>query len=175
MAGGESAETRYILTVREIVRQTPRFFLAATFAALALRLIFLFAFPSITADSLIYGDIAKNWLQHGIYGITTAQGVTPTFIRLPGYPAFLAAVFWIFGMENYRAALVFQLMVDLATCFVIADMARRMISARAARAAFLLAALCPFFANYAAAALTETLEIFFTALALDFAMAGMEG
>ena len=34
----------------------------------------------------------------------------------------------------------------------------------------MLAALCPFLANYSAAALTETLEIFFTALALDFAI-----
>jgi 4-amino-4-deoxy-L-arabinose transferase-like glycosyltransferase len=159
--------------VREIVRRNLRFFLFATLAALGLRLIFLFRFPSVTSDSLIYGDIARNWLQHGIYGITTSQGVDPTFIRLPGYPAFLAVVFSIFGVENYRAALALQVVVDIATCFVIADMARRMISARAAKAAFLLAGLCPFFANYAAAALTETLEIFFTALALDFALAGL--
>src|SRR4029077_1624083 len=49
----------------------------------------------------------------------------------------------------------------------------RLISLRAAKAAFLLAVLCPFLASYSAAALTETLEIFFTALALDFAMAGL--
>ena len=48
-----------------------------------------------------------------------------------------------------------------------------MLSDRAAKAAFMLAALCPFLANYAAAALTETLEIFFTALALDFAVCGL--
>ena len=66
-----------------------------------------------------------------------------------------------------------QVLFDLATCFLIADMARRLFSARAAQAAFLLAALCPFLANYAAAALTETLEIFFTALALDLAFVGL--
>ena len=38
---------------------------------------------------------------------------------------------------------------------------------------FSLAALCPFLANYAAAALTETLEIFFTALALDLVLRGL--
>ena len=47
------------------------------------------------------------------------------------------------------------------------------ISERAALAAFLMAALCPFLANYSAAALTETLEIFFTALALDLAFRGL--
>jgi 4-amino-4-deoxy-L-arabinose transferase-like glycosyltransferase len=36
-----------------------------------------------------------------------------------------------------------------------------------------MAAICPFLANYAAAALTETLEIFFTALALDLTVTGI--
>jgi 4-amino-4-deoxy-L-arabinose transferase-like glycosyltransferase len=159
--------------VREIVRQHLRFFLFATLAALALRLLFIFRFPAITTDSFIYGDIAKNWLQYGIYGLS-GDGISPTYIRLPGYPAFLAAIFTIFGMEHYRAVLVVQMFVDIGTCLLIADMARRLVSTRGAKVAFLLAALCPFLANYAAAALTETLEIFFTALALDFAIAGVD-
>ena len=97
----------------------------------------------------------------------------PTF-ACPGYPAFLAAVFAIFGMEHYRAVLVLQMFVDIGTCFLIADLARRLISPRAARVAFLLAALCPFLANYAANALTETLEVFFTVLALDLALVGLD-
>ena len=75
----------------------------ATLAALGLRLLFLFRFPAVTTDSLVYGDIAKNWLQHGIYGLSGPDEISPTYIRLPGYPAFLAAVFAIFGMEHYRA------------------------------------------------------------------------
>jgi len=160
-------------SVREIVRQNFRFFLFATLAALALRLLFIFRFPGITTDSFIYGDIAKNWLQHEIYGLS-GDGISPTYIRLPGYPAFLAAIFTIFGMEHYRAVLVVQMFGDIGTCFLIADITRRVISPRAAKLAFLLAALCPFLANYAAAALTETLEIFFTALALDLAIAGVD-
>jgi hypothetical protein len=65
-------------------------------------------------------------------------------------------------------------LVDVATCFIMADLARRCISDRAAKAAFLLTALCPFLAQYSAAALTETLEIFFTALALDYAVLGLD-
>jgi 4-amino-4-deoxy-L-arabinose transferase-like glycosyltransferase len=165
---------RYILSVRQLVRQHLRFFLWLTLAALGLRLFFLLRFPAITTDSFVYGDIAKNWLQHGIYGLSGPDEISATYIRLPGYPAFLAAVFAIFGMEHYRAVLVLQIFVDLATCFLIADMARRLVSARVAKAAFLLATLCPFLAGYAAAALTETLEIFFTALAFDCAIAGLE-
>ncbi|MGO9124929.1 MAG: glycosyltransferase family 39 protein [Terriglobales bacterium] len=159
--------------MRELVRQHFRFFLAATLAALALRLLFVLRFPAVVSDSLVYGDIAKNWLQHGVFGLSGINEVSPTYIRLPGYPAFLAAIFTIFGMEHYRAALMVQIFVDIGTCFLIADVARRCASARAARVAFLLAALCPFLATYAAAALTETWEIFFTVLALDLALAGL--
>lgn len=140
---------------------------------MGLRLLFLFRFPVITVDSFSYGDIAKNWLQHGIYGLTGLSGPLPTYTRLPGYPAFLAGIFALFGMEHYRAVLFVQMFVDIGTCLLIADLARRLLSERAAKIAFLLAALCPFFANYAAAALTETLEIFFTTLALDLALMGL--
>jgi len=160
--------------VRELLRKHSRFFLIVTLAGAALRLLFIFRFPGVTSDSFVYGDIAKNWLQHEIYGLTGINDISPTYIRLPGYPAFLAAIFVIFGMEHYRAVLVVQMFVDIGTCFVIADLARRLISLRAARVAFLLAALCPFLANYAANALTETLEVFFTVLALDLAIAGLD-
>jgi 4-amino-4-deoxy-L-arabinose transferase-like glycosyltransferase len=172
--GSIAMSLRYILSVRQLVRQHFRFFLWATLAALGLRLLFLFRFPAITTDSFVYGDIAKNWLQHGIYGLGAPDDISPTYIRLPGYPAFLAAVFAVFGMEHYRAVLALQVLVDIGTCFLIADVARRLISPRAAKAAFLLAGLCPFLAGYAAAALTETLEIFFTVMAFDCAIAGLE-
>ena len=155
----------------ELVRKNARFFLATSLVALALRLLFVFRFPGVVDDSRLYANIATNWL-HGIYGISNSGQVVPTFSRLPGYPAFLAAIFAIFGSNNFRAVLLIQTLFDLGTCFVVADIARRMFSGRASKAAFLLAALCPFLANYAAAALTETLEIFFTALALDFAVRG---
>jgi 4-amino-4-deoxy-L-arabinose transferase-like glycosyltransferase len=158
--------------VRGLVRKNARFFLAASLAAVGLRLLFVLRFPGITDDSRLYADIAMNWLRHGVYGITDSGQVVPTLARLPGYPAFLAAVFAIFGAGNFRAVLLIQVVFDLGTCFLIADLARRMLSARAAQAAFLLAALCPFLANYAGAALTETLEIFFTIMALDLAWCG---
>ncbi|HWY20302.1 MAG TPA: glycosyltransferase family 39 protein [Candidatus Acidoferrum sp.] len=157
----------------ELVRKNARFFLAASLAALALRLLFVLRFPGVVDDSRLYADIAMNWLQHGVYGITDSGQVVPTFSRLPGYPAFLAAIFAVFGSNNFRAVLLIQILFDLGTCLLAADLARRMFSGRAAKAAFLLAALCPFLANYSSAALTETLEIFFTALALDLAVCGL--
>jgi 4-amino-4-deoxy-L-arabinose transferase-like glycosyltransferase len=153
--------------------KTRRFCLLAALAGLALRLLLVFRFPAVVDDSRLYADIAKNWLDHGIYGITNSGAVMPTLSRLPGYPAFLAAIFAIFGHDNYRAVLLVQVAFDLATCFLIADLARRRFSERAAKAAFLLAAMCPFLAWYAATALTETLEIFFTTLALNLVFRGL--
>jgi 4-amino-4-deoxy-L-arabinose transferase-like glycosyltransferase len=165
--------TRYIRCVLGMVRRSARFFAAAGLAALGLRLFAVLRFPGVVDDSRLYADIAENWLRSGIYGITNSGQVVPTLSRLPGYPAFLAAIFAVFGIDNFRAVLLIQVLFDVATCFLIADMARRLFSDRAAKAAFLLAALCPFLANYSAAALTETLEIFFTALALDLALCGL--
>ena len=160
-----------------MIREHRSFFLGTTLAALALRLFFFVYFPAVTDDSRIYADLATNWLQHGIYGQTQAgqpeKPILPTDARLPGYPAFLAGIFWLFGAGNFKAVMLAQILVDLATCLIVADLARRAVSERAARIAFVLAALCPFLANYAAAELTETLEIFFTALALDCAVAAL--
>ena len=158
-----------------LLREHRRFFLAGTLAALALRLSFFVYFPAVTDDSRTYADIATNWLQHGVYGQTQGTEIVPTDTRLPGYPAFLAVIFFLFGPGNFRAVMLAQILIDVSTCLVIADVARRTVSERAGRIAFVLTALCPFLANYSVAALTETLEIFFTALALDGAIAALNG
>jgi len=155
------------------MREHHRFFVGTALAGLALRLIFFLYFPTVTDDSRIYTDLAGNWLQHGIYGQTQLTQIVPTDTRLPGYPAFLAGIFWLSGTGNFKAVLLVQILLDLGTCVLVADLARRVVSDQAARIAFVLVALCPFLANYAAAALTETLEVFFTALALDCAAAGL--
>src|SRR5215831_2319211 len=158
-----------------LLRRNWLFFLVATLAALALRLFFIFVFPVVEGDSLIYGDIAKNWLSHGIYAVSDGTIIRPTLIRLPGYPAFLAAVFSIFGREHYTAVMVVQALLDVNTCLVIAAMALELMNERAAKASYLLAAICPFTANYTAAPLTETLTIFCTAHALYYGVRGIHG
>jgi 4-amino-4-deoxy-L-arabinose transferase-like glycosyltransferase len=169
-------QTRYIRSVHRIGELTDknlRSWWWATLAALGLRLFFVWRFPGVVDDSRLYANIAENWMQHGVYAVTNAGRIMPTLSRLPGYPAFLTAIFALFGTGNFRAVLLAQVLVDLGTCWLVADLARRLFSERAAKAAFLLAGLCPFLANYAATALTETLEIFFTALALELAIRGL--
>jgi len=150
------------------------FFLGITLSGLALRLFFLIYFPAVSDDSHVYLDLANNWQQHGVYGLTEDGSVVPADTRLPGYPAFLAALSWIFGAGKIRTILLIQIVIDLAACFLIADLARRTISPRAGRVAFLLASFCPFLASYAAAVLTETLELFFTVLAFECAVIALD-
>ena len=157
-----------------LLRRNWMFFLLATAAALALRLFFVFHFPRVAGDTFIYGDIAKNWLAHGTYSVSDGAIIRPTLIRLPGYPAFLATVFSIFGREHYTAVMVVQALIDTNTCLVIAALALELMSDRAAKAAYLLAATCPFTASYVAAPLTETLAIFCAAHALYYGVRGIK-
>ena len=134
-------------------------------AGLVLRLWFVTHAARIDGDTLIYGNIAKNWLLHGVYGFTqTAKGITPTLIRLPGYPLFLAVCFSLFGLDRYFAVMYAQCVIDLLTCLLVAALARRLFGQRATMVALWLGALCPFTAAYAAAPLTETLTLFSIAL-----------
>jgi hypothetical protein len=152
-------------------RRTMLSILCALAAGTALRLWFIHAFPQIQGDTLLYADIASNWLTHGIYGRSlihpgVAPTIAPTLVRLPGYPGFLALCFAVFGKQNYLAVLYLQVVIDLATCLLIADFVRRVCGHRAAMVALWLAALCPFTANYVAMPLTETPSIFCVALGL---------
>jgi hypothetical protein len=156
-------------------RDKRRFWLwagAALVAGLLLRLWFVGHLARVTGDSLIYGGIARNWLQHGIYGFTErgrAPGsieIRATLIRLPGYPIFLAACFRLFGIEHYSAVMSVQVVADLVTCWLASALAGRLFGSRAALAVLWLAAMCPFTASYVAAPLTETLVLTTIALTL---------
>jgi hypothetical protein len=143
---------------------------AAVCAGLALRVYLVLKFPvTDTGDGPFYIELAWNWLKNGVYGFAVHGQLTAVDMRVPGYPAFLAAVF-AFAGQSPRAVMLAQVVVDLATCFVIALLAARLAPEnsrrRVALAGLWLAALCPFTANYTAVVLTETLVIFLTALAI---------
>lgn len=142
----------------------------AASAGLALRLYFILKFPvTDSGDAPFYIELAWNWLKHGVYGFPVNGHLTPVDMRVPGYPAFLAAIF-AFAGRSPRAVMLTQALVDLATCFLIALIAARVAPLAARRrvaiAGFWLAALCPFTANYTAVVLTETVVTLLTALGI---------
>jgi hypothetical protein len=142
----------------------------AVLAGLALRVFFVLKFPvTESGDAPFYIELAWNWLKKGVYGFTVNGQLTPVDMRVPGYPAFLAAVF-AFAGNSPRAVMLAQAVLDMVTCFLIALIAARLAPEAARRrvalAGLWLAALCPFTANYTAVVLTETLTLFLTTLAI---------
>src|ERR1041384_4305346 len=89
--------------LRSLLRASSRWYAALSLIGLALRLFFVVRLPYITLDGVVYGSLAKNWLLHHVYGLGDVLPITPTYIRLPGYPAFMAAVWKIAGLEHYNA------------------------------------------------------------------------
>jgi hypothetical protein len=66
---------------------------AALLVGLALRMLFVLQFPFYAGDTKIYEELARNWLDHGVYGLFAWGGLIPVDLRMPGYPAFLAAIY----------------------------------------------------------------------------------
>ncbi|MGH9713393.1 MAG: ArnT family glycosyltransferase [Candidatus Acidiferrales bacterium] len=141
---------------------------AAMLVGLVLRMFFILHHPFYSGDTKFYEELARNWLDHGVYGIFVRGQLLPVDMRMPGYPAFLAGIYAVLGRTR-MAVMLAQAVLDLATCYVIAMIAARLAPAAkrrvAATAALWLAVICPFTAGYTAAILTETLATFFTALA----------
>ena len=146
--------------------------LPALLAGLALRLFFTQHFPFYSGDTAYYEELARNWLYHGVYGFYSHGQLLPSDARVPGYPAFLAGIYFLAGTGR-QAVMLAQAFIDLATCVLAAGIAVRLaanapdaIRSRVAAAALWLTVLCPFTANYTAVPLTEVLATFFTTLAL---------
>lgn len=150
--------------------------LFALAVGLALRLYFVLKFPANSSDTVLYEQIAANWLKHHAYAMDVGGAVTPVDLRMPGYPAFLAIIYAFTGRTGFDAHLwvmLAQIGIDLLSCLLIARLAGLLASAsgdptpnkRIYSAALWLSALCPFTANYTAVPLTEVFATFWTALA----------
>src|SRR5882724_83693 len=116
-------------------------------------------------DGKVYAQIARNVLEQHVYSHETEAPFDPSFIRLPGYPLFLASIYSIFGHTNNGAVRIVQALIDTATCVLVALLAfywqpdegkKR----KSAIAALVLAAVCPFTTIYAATILTEVTTTF---------------
>ena len=151
-------------------------------AGLGLRLFFVLKFPANSGDTVLYEEIATNWLKHHVYAMDVHGSLTPVDLRMPGYPAFLALIYALAGRTGESARLwvmLAQIAVDLFCCLMIAALAAAVFMLadkggsikRVFNAALWLASLCPFTANYTAVLLTETMATFWTATALLFLVA----
>jgi len=144
----------------------------ALLLGLGLRIFLVWKFPFASGDTPYYEELARNWLYHGVYGFFSNGHLSASAVRMPGYPGFLAVIYFLAG-PGRNAVFVVQVFVDLATCILAACIAARLaagasepIRRRITIAALWLALLCPFTANYTAVPLTEVLATFLTTLAI---------
>ena len=152
--------------------------ITALASGLCLRLFFVFKYPvSSSSDTVLYEQMATNWLKHHVYAMNVNGAIPPVDLRMPGYPAFLALIYAITGRTGPDArfyVMLGQVGVDLCACVITACLAALLASQwpnpGSQKRAFLVtlwfAALCPFTANYTADPLTEVFAVFFTAAAL---------
>ena len=124
------------------------------------------------ADPLTYDQIARNLLAgKGFSGASfyyPPNTEFPTAFWDPLYPAFLAALYWLFG-PSVLVVRVVQAMLGAMAVALTFLLARRLAGPLAALLAAALSAVYPFFVYYAAQLLTETL---FMALMVGAFVAG---
>src|SRR5215831_20502601 len=133
--------------------------------ALGFRLFLAVKLPSDEPDDgRVYALIARNVLDHHSYSLETEEPYPPTYIRVPGYPLFLAGIYRLLGEDNNRAVRIAQAVLSTLTCLIVGliamawtpsewDESRRR---RALLLGIALAAICPFTAIYVSVILTET-------------------
>ena len=90
----------------------------------------------------------------------------PEVIRTPGYPAFVALVYRLFGIGNQMALVIAQAFVFAGLCSIVFAVTRRIVSERTALLAALLTALFAPFPYFGALAVTELWTTFVLTLAM---------
>ena len=137
-------------------------FVILLLAALVLRVCIARFLPNDDLyDGKVYAQMARNLLEVRVYSHETAAPYAPSIIRLPGYPLFLASIYFVFGHGDNAAVRIVQALVDTATCALVAllafywepDSSRKR---AAAIGALILATICPFTTVYVTTILTET-------------------
>jgi hypothetical protein len=141
---------------------------ALLIGGLAFRLALATGWPNDEPDDAgFYKLLARNVLVHGVYSGSPEPPLAPTYVRVPGYPLFIAGIYRVFGDGNDTAVRLAQVVIETATCWSVACLALALIPAswpqkrrwRVQCASLALAAVCPFTAVYVTTVLTEVLAI----------------
>lgn len=126
-------------------------------------------------DQLVYNQLALNILQKRGFSQCIDPPYTPSIQRTPAYPLFLAAVYTLFGVNNYEAVRVIQILLMLGVCVLTFMMALLVYGKKPI--AYLSLIICGFigFDYYTGLSvysylLTEPLTIFFVCCVMFFVL-----
>jgi 4-amino-4-deoxy-L-arabinose transferase-like glycosyltransferase len=118
------------------------------------------AYDTIVFDAKGYSDFAVQFLRGGWPIDCCAKNM--------GYPAFLAAVYGLFGIENLPAVRLVHVLVDMGSALLVWKVAKKIFSPRAAYLSFLIYLFNPFTSAFTGLVLAETVSIFLLLLMLFF-------
>jgi 4-amino-4-deoxy-L-arabinose transferase-like glycosyltransferase len=114
-----------------------------------------------SGDTPTYLGPARELAEHGRFDRPDgSESRHPEFIRTPGYPVFIAAVYRVFGVGDITAVLLAQIVVSGFTILLAYLLATRMWSSSVGLIAALFTALEPLQNSTSATLLTETLSTF---------------
>ena len=140
-------------------------------AALGVRLAFVLWAPGVpTGDGFLYHLYAKSIAAGD--GYTNLDG-SPGILWMPGWPAYLAALYRVFG-DAGRVALLSNAALGAATAVLVATLGVRWFGRRAGLVAGWLYALWPGVVYYTATFFTETTFSFLLASTLALLAAGAD-
>lgn len=108
-------------------------------------------------DAIGYDKIAVNLVKYHQYAVEPGK---PTAYREPVYPYFLAGIYLIFGLSNYTAVRIIQILISSLTCVMIFLLAYKMFDKKVAILAGIISCFWPHFIYYSTTILRETLFCF---------------
>jgi 4-amino-4-deoxy-L-arabinose transferase-like glycosyltransferase len=117
----------------------------------------------IRADAAKYITIAHNLVTHGVYSHSRSENPQPSNFITPGYPLFLASIYYATGniVKTYNTALIIQAFLGATTVILAYFIALRFLPFWASIAVGVLAAVSPHLIVSTGYLLTETLFAFF--------------
>ena len=139
--------------------------------ALFLRVLYLLnqdrmAIPVRHPDTYLYDMIPRHLLAGDGYvgeNYLIVQKGKPTAFYGPVYPLFVAVIYWLFGY-SFRYIQIAQILVSIATCYLVYASGRLLYGRRAGLLTAALFAVYPELVAYPSAVLSETLFIFLEVL-----------
>lgn len=126
-------------------------------AGLMVRLALLWQFEGMglkVSDERDYDRLAVHLVQYGEYSFE--RGI-PTSLRPPLYPALVAGIYRVAGLQNYQAVRLVQIVLGLATAGVVYMLGRKAYGPRAGLIAAGICSLYPSLVGATNLVLTETL------------------
>jgi len=145
-------------------------------AAVAMRVCLLLTDVSLSGDAMKrYYPLAMNLLAGHGFSINSAPPYTPHGFDQPGYPVFVAAIFWVLR-NNLYAVVLAQIVLELATLFLMVRIVRALKLPQPVEVLALASGLlCPFLTLWSTRLMTEVLATFAVTLACyTFVLAATE-